>query len=480
MARKKKTRRNNRSTTKGYQTKSPEQKALKVNALSNMYRDGGGRPLEFFRQFSGYPIETKRNIICQYGYPASPGFAEFYAVGKRVGLGKAVVNLPVNKCWQTLPKILDVTEFDDEGEPVKFADSDFVREMTNLINDRGLQLWERIKGTDRKQRYGMYSGCLIVTKDSMGRSSREPLDSLVPGQLVKLVPFYEAQLIPIEYDQDIGSANYGDPTMWQLIENAVNPKPGKQLSIEVHPSRLIIAAEGSEDGTIYGTPALESCLYSIMDWEKARMSSSEGIKRNNDQRGVISLDEGANMPHPDSEQAEIMDENISRWDNGDDALLTVANAKVTPFNASFHDPSKTADMILMEVGASVEIPSTILVGYQTGRLASIEDTFNFAQSMMQRREGWCNELIFQFIDRLIEVGLLPDPDGDIVIQWDDLTEPSPRDKLENADKMSIIDERRFKTGRAPAFSDAEYREAAGYAAEMVDGEDEDFAVDVEG
>ena len=72
--------------------------------------------------------------------------------------------------------------------------------------------------------------------------------------------------------------------MWQLITNAVNPKPGKTLSLEIHPSRLIIAAEGSEDGSIYGTPALEGCYRAISDWDKVRAAAAEGLKRSNDQR----------------------------------------------------------------------------------------------------------------------------------------------------------------------------------------------------
>ena len=120
-------------------------------------------------------------------------------------------------------------------------------------------------------------------------------------------------------------------------------------------------------------------------------------------------------------------------------------------------------MLLMETGASEGMPSTIIVGYQTGRLASEEDAFTFAQNMQQRRISWGTELTMQFIDTFIKLGLLPEPDGDIFVKWDDLTEPSPRDKLELADKMSIIDERRYKTGRAPYFSDYDYSEASGFA-----------------
>lgn len=452
-------------------------KKFKNNSLSNQYRQSAGRSLDFFKQYSGYPIETGRNIICQYGYPESPGFAEFYAVGNRVGIGKAVINAPVDACWEDSPEIMDVVEFDEKGEPKKVANSAFVKEFMKIAKSRKIQFWERLKGLDRKNRFGMYSGMMIVSRDSNGRSAREPLGGLVPGQLVKLVSFYEAQLVPIEYDQDIGSANYGDVVMWQLIENAVNPKPGKQLSMEVHPSRLIIMSEGSEDGTIYGTPVLQGCLYSVMDWEKARMGSAEGIKRSNDQRGVISLNDGSNIPDPDSEEAEIMDENILDWNLGNESMLMVANADVTPFNATFHDPSKVAEMIEKEIAASARIPSTVLVGYQTGRLASTEDSLAFRSNMMQRRKGACSEMIFDFIDRFVELGLLPEPEGEVYIQWSDLTEPTQSDKLAIAERMSTVNEKEYRSGNGAVFSSFEMRDACGYAAQVDTGEDLDGSED---
>jgi len=445
-------------------------KRFRNNALSNQHRQSG-RPLEFFQQYSGYPIEAGRNIICQYGYPEAPGFAEFYAVGNRVGLGKAVVNAPVDACWETNPEILDVISFDEKGEPKEVANSAFIKEFMKVVKSRKIQFWERLKGLDRKNRFGMYSGMMIVARDNQARTASEPLDRLVPGQLVKLVPFYEAQLIPIEYEQDIGSPNYGDVKMWQLIENAVNPKPGKQLSMEVHPSRIIIMSEGSEDGTIYGTPALQGCLYSIMDWEKARMASAEGIKRSNDQRGVISLKDGSNIPDPDSDVAELMDENIRDWYLGNESMLMVANADVTPFNATFHDPKNIAEMIEKEVAACARIPSTVLVGYQTGRLASTEDSLAFRSSMMQRRKGPCSEMIFDVIDRFIEIGLLPEPEGEIYIKWTDLTEPTQGDKLAIVERMANVNDKEYKSGNGAVFSTYEMRDACDYPAQVDTGED---------
>ena len=151
------------------------------NALSNR-SCSGGRPLDYFQQFVDYPIEQGRDIDQMYRYPKAV-FSTFYKLGKSNGVGKAVINLPVNKTWQSYPEIQDVTEYDDTGKPVTIVKSAFIKAWEKLINDRELQLWERIKGLDRKQRFGMYAGAFIVARRQRFGAfcKREPLDNAKGG-----------------------------------------------------------------------------------------------------------------------------------------------------------------------------------------------------------------------------------------------------------------------------------------------------------
>ena len=86
----------------------------------------------------------------------------------------------------------------------------------------------------------------------------------------------------------------------------------------------------------------------------------------------------------------------------------------------------------------------------------------FAGTMMNRRRGFVNEMIYQVIDRFIDLGFLPEPQGEIYIEWSDLTEPSTGDKLELGERMMRIDDGRYKTGREPFFSDEDYAKATGF------------------
>lgn len=220
--------------------------------------------------FMGEQLETKRNLICQYGYPEAPTFSNFYSLYRRIGLAKAGCDMPVDSVWSDWPTIRDVTEFDSDGEP-EYNDevkTPFEIELNKLIKDQKLSFKDRVRSLDRKQRIGQYAGSLIVARDANAAKMDQPLENLLPGNLVKLVPLFESQLKESQWETDLTSPNYGEPTMYMVAEFATGSKSmGQNRSFNCHPSRLIMAAEGAEDGTIYGTPAMMGCFYALMDWE---------------------------------------------------------------------------------------------------------------------------------------------------------------------------------------------------------------------
>jgi len=424
-------------------------KALTNNALAQSNRNlqnlFAGRA-----GFLGEQLETTRNLICQYGYPEAPTFSNYYSLYRRIGLAKAGCDMPVDSVWSDWPTIRDVTEFDSDGEP-EYNDevkTEFEIELNKLIKDQKLAFKDRVRSLDRKQRIGQYAGSLIVARDANGAKMNEPLESLVPGNLVKLVPLFESQLIESEWDTDLTSANYGEPTMYQVAEFATGSKSrGQNRSFNCHPSRLIMAAEGAEDGTIYGMPAMMGCFYALMDWEKIRMSSAEGSKKNADQRSVLSLKEGSNLPT--GATAELMDENINEFDRGDLSTLVISDASMSSLNSSMGDPTKPAELCEKEIAANYRIPMTVLVGFQTGKLASDKDTLQWNSFTMERREGFGNHLLMQHINRFIEIGVLPMPNGEVVIDWPDAREASQSDKLAMGEQAANIRLNIFRAGGTP-------------------------------
>jgi hypothetical protein len=335
-----------------------------ANALSPKYRElqnlVSGR-----RDFLGGQLETTRSLICQYGYPEAPCFNDYYTVYTRIGPAAAGCDMPVNDTWSDWPQVQEVTKYKPNGEPDYSGDqlTEFETAVSKLFGDRKLNLKQRVKSLDRKQRVGDYAASLIVARDSTGAKMNEPL--LRAEKIVKLVPLYQSQVIESQWDTDPTSPTYGEPTMYQVREFATGAKSlGQNRSFDCHPSRLILAAEGSEDGTNQGRPAMQSCFYALMDWEKIRMSSAEGTKKNADQRNILSLREGSNLPT--GENAEIMDENIAEFERGDSSTLMISDATMSSLNSTISDPTKAAELCEKDIAAGF---NRSMSGFLVGRIS---------------------------------------------------------------------------------------------------------------
>jgi len=134
---------------------------------------------------------------------------------------------------------------------------------------------------------------------------------------------------------------------------------------------------------------------------------------------------------------------------------------------------------LYDVAASCKIPATILIGQQTGRLASSEDSRSFLSMINSRRENFGTELINAMIDWFIKWGVLPAAEYEV--EWDDLLQLSKTEQLDAANKMADINDKQFKSGGSIAFDGSEIREMAGFEAmdevdagsEMIDETDDE-------
>jgi len=196
------------------------------------------------------------NIYANFGYPQQLQFFNFWNMYRRNGTAKAIVNIPPNITWLDAPTIE--------------ASNRFLSDLEKLIEDR--KLWSRLKGLDKRQRVGRYAGLFIEIKD--GKELDQPVDT-VSGvdAVVSFKPIYESQLTVATVDDD------GNPTMYNYNSSAVGNRDDKSArSAMLHPDRVVVSAEGADDGSIYGIPELEGCFNSLMDLVKLGGASGECCK----------------------------------------------------------------------------------------------------------------------------------------------------------------------------------------------------------
>lgn len=397
----------------------------------------------------GYDFsDTLHNVYLDYGYPAQIKFSQFWNMYRRFGVAKNVVELPVDTGWLTPPTVNGNSAFDSAVETLS----------------KRIDIWLRIKGLDTRQRVGRYAGMFMRVRDN--KQPSEPIEgTLSEAALMDMTPLYESQLEVIESDQDPTSETFGQPLILQYRQSVEGDRNEEtNNTINIHASRIVFAAEGADDGSIYGIPALEAIFNSLMDLRKVIGGGAEGFYKNAAQNIVFDVKDGASaIGYQDkldkfNEQYDEFSQNRAR------RAMWTPGMSATTLDSTLVQPEQFFNVALNDVAAGSKIPATIVIGQQTGRLASDEDSSHFLSMVQSRRENFMTEMIRSVFDWLIKFGILPASEYEV--EWDDLLARSESEKLDNADKMAGINEKVFKSGGELPFTGEEIREAGGKDPEL--------------
>lgn len=395
----------------------------------------------------GYDFaDTMHNIYLDFGYSQNLDFFNYWNMYRRFGIAKNVCDLPVDITWMRQPE-------------VKSDNEQFVREFERVADQ--LSFWIRLSAIDKRQRVGRYAGMFMRVRD--GKKPSDPIDGRLNGigAIMQMVPLYEGQLEVLETDNDPMSERYGLPRMYEFNGGSVGNRNDKiASSFSIHPDRIVIISEDADNGGIYGMSSLEAPYNSLMDLRKILGGGGEGFYKNSAQSIVFDLKDGASAKANETllnrfnEQYDDFARNRARraiWTPGMEAK-TLQSDLVNPKDFFFNS--------LYDVAASCKIPATVLIGQQTGRLASSEDSRSFLSMINSRRENFGTESINALIDWFIRFGVLPMAQYEV--EWDDLLALSQNEQLDNAQKMAAINDAQFKSGGSVPFDGSEIRETAGF------------------
>ena len=414
-----------------------------------MLRANASTTLKSYSRDSAYDnalctADTLHNVYADFGYPVNLEFWTYFQMYDRFGPAAAVVDIPVNLSWMSLPTIKGSEHFESE--------------FKKLV--KKVHFWKRVKGWDNYQRVGQYSGLFQQVKD--GKLTSDPVESLSGVESVQnLIPIYEGHLKVLDTEQDIMSDNFGKPTMYQYCTSGFNSAGDSNAdSYDLHPSRVIIAAEGSYDGTLNGRPALKSVYNDLQDLQKISGAGGEGFWQNSRNAPIINI--------PDVNKAPVGDAKETLKDELDDFLAKYQKKFITQGmeftfpDVSLDNPKEFADNSKNNIAAGSGIATAIIFGQQMGVRASDKDFDLLLLVVQSRRENHCDEILTNEIDWLIEHGVLPREEYEI--EWEDITAATDEEKIKLASEMMGVNEKATRGQLPPAFEIDEIREKAGFEA----------------
>ncbi|AKA61177.1 putative portal protein [Pseudoalteromonas phage H103] len=158
---------------------------------------------------------------------------------------------------------------------------------------------------------------------------------------------------------------------------------------------------------------------------------------------------------------EEVDQAIDDFENGINNYLKLAGSSVSSLQSNLADPTGAFTIAMQEACAAQRIPVTELIGFMTGERSSTENSSAFSKRLRSEQNNEYAPTIIKFLQWLVDLGVLPEPNDEIKIKWPDIAEPTRTEKLANAKAMVEMNKIAYEAQEEEPWTMEEIREAAG-------------------
>jgi hypothetical protein len=414
------------------------------------------------------------NKECDYPETENISVVDYKAMYDRNAIGKRVCEVLPSECWQVFPAI-----YEDEDPEVTTEFEQAFKELGDLLLGEqswfeteviGNPLWEYLSRADKLSGIGHY-GIIIIGIDD-GKKLEDPVDGFEdewggkgrealtfinnqetePGngkvgksnksssddrrKLLYLSVFDESAVTAVEYESNIHSPRYRKPKYYSVdlgsqdsADYAVAGREGR--TVKVHWSRAIHVCDTMDSSEVIGVPRQRPVWNNLLDLMKVYGGDAEGWWKNCVLRiffethpqlgGDVTIDEDSLR-----ERMYDMENGLQRWA----ALMGMSAKTVAP---SVADPSNHVNIQIEAICILLGIPIRIFKGSERGELASGQDDSTWNDRVRARRHNYLiPRLVVPFINRLILMRILPEPDGKYRVDWDDPEVVKPLEKADLA------------------------------------------------
>lgn len=361
-----------------------------------------------------------RDVFQALGYPNELNYKDHYSPRyKRQDIAKAVIDRPVKASWKGT---LIVAENSEEG------DTAFEKAWKEL--DNKFKLKTILQRADKLTGLGRYSIILFGMSDC--KKPEDYQKKVLPNaKLVWLKPASEATATIESYENDVLSERFGMPKFYN-VTTVANPSATGTSSItqtiKVHYSRVLHLVEDILEDPIMGTPRLEAVFNRLIDLEKLIGGDAEMFWRGARPGYTGTVKENYNMT---KEALEDLQKQIDEFEHNLRRILVNDGVDYDALAQQIADPKNHVDVQIQMISAVTGIPKRILVGSERGELSSAQDKQEWISYVAARREEQNEPMILRpFIDKCIELKVLPTPVTPYYIVWDKLFSLSDKEKVD--------------------------------------------------
>ena len=263
---------------------------------------------------------------------------------------------------------------------------------------------------------------------------------------------------------DKNDPRYGMPKSYKI--EMVAPGGGTRSTI-VHWSRVLHVAEDLLENNVKGIPALESVYNRLLNLELLAGGSAEMYWRGAFPGYAFELHKDATIG---SQDATALREQIEKYIHKLERYLRVQGMEVKELAQQVVDPEKQVSVQLDLICAARQMPKRILMGSERGELASTDDRKQWNGTVAARQTDHCeSHVVRPFIGRNVDVGALPEPDGEFTVNWPDITAPGAKERAEVANLQADTIKKWIESGAIAVLPPlAFFREVLQWPEEVID------------
>jgi len=244
-------------------------------------------------------------------------------------------------------------------------------------------------------------------------------------KLLYLRAFDESLVNILQYERDPNNPRYGQPLMYQVT--FVDPQdshPGigvRNTTEQVHWSRVIHLTNSSDNvnsSEIIGVPAQRPVFNRLLDLKKLYGGSAEMFWMAAFMG--ISWETHPELGSDITIDYDALEKAMERYRNSLQRHIATEGLSANQLAPQVSDPSLQIDVQITAICITINVPKRIFMGSEQAELASSQDSETWKKRVRERQKMYLTpRIIVPFVDRLIAMGVLPQPVS-YKVQWEDI------------------------------------------------------------
>lgn len=385
-------------------------------------------------------LDPKRDIDAECNYPSwANGFVspeEYQRLYDRESIAARVVEVLPKETWQVQPTVYEV-EDPDKTTTFEQRWRDLTRSLRGqswFQDECGSPVWEYLLRADELSGVGQYGVILLGLDDTLDWS--QPAVASPTRQLGFVRVFPESLAAIVQYEPDKSNHRFGQPVMYQMTFNdatTATGNPGSGLTTgtrNIHWTRCVHIADNLKTSSeVFGRPRMSTVLNRLLDLRKLYGGSAEMYWK-----GAfpgISVESNPMLGAEVDVDTESTRDQIENYYNGLQRYMALINMSAKSLAPQVVDPTPQINVQIEAICIKLGIPIRVFKGSERGELASSQDDASWNDRLRERQHNYVTpRIITPFVDRLIQLGVLPTPQG-YSVYWPNL------DSLGESDKATI-------------------------------------------